>query len=110
MTRNCRKASEISLKVAGIVPNVMICREDSHRHKPHPEPLHMALGALGASAEASIMAGDHIMDIESGKAAGLKTIGFLRDHRPDDFFAAVGPDFVARNLQEVLRAIIDSDS
>ncbi len=109
VTRNCRKASLLSLEIAGIAPDALICREDSRRHKPYPEPLHMALVALGARASASTMAGDHIMDIESGKAAGLMTIGFLREHRPRDFFAAAGPDFVANNLEEVLRAIVDCD-
>ncbi len=110
VTRNCRNASRISLSIAGIEPEVLICREDSERHKPHPEPLLMALQALGAQPEASIMVGDHLMDIQSGKAAGMRTIGFLRDYRPADFFDSVNPDFVARNLQQVLCAIINCDS
>ena len=110
VTRNCRMASRLSLEIAGIAPDALICREDSRRHKPFPEPLRIALEALGARASASTMAGDHIMDIESGKAAGLTTIGLLREHRPRDFFAAARPDFVANNLEEVLRAIVDCDS
>jgi phosphoglycolate phosphatase-like HAD superfamily hydrolase len=56
------------------------------------------------------MVGDHPMDIQSGKAAGLVTIGFLRDHRPDDFFRQVNPDLTVRTLEEVLCAIIDRHS
>jgi len=110
VTRNCRKASLISLEKAGIMPDVLVCREDTVRHKPHPEPLLFALTMLSARPENSIMVGDHLMDIEAGKAAGLKTVALLWDYRPADFFDEVKPDRLARNLQEVLCAIIDCDS
>lgn len=109
VTRNCRKASELSLSMTGIAPDVLICREDSQKHKPHPEPILLALSRLNAEPGNSIMVGDHIMDVQGGKAAGLKTIGFLREDRADDFFDAVAPDFVARSLKEVLGAIIHCD-
>jgi phosphoglycolate phosphatase len=109
VTRNCRKASELSLGIAGIAPDVLICREDSLNHKPHPEPLLLALQRLEAEPGNSVMVGDHIMDVQSGKAAGLKTIGFLREDRADNFFDAVRPDFVARSLREVMSAIINCD-
>lgn len=110
VTRNCRKASLIALDATDIRPNVLICREDTKRRKPHPDPLHAALALLKARSEASVMVGDHTMDIQSGKAAGLVTIGFLRDHRPDDFFFQVSPDLTVRTLEEVLCAIVDSNS
>ncbi|MCE5313516.1 MAG: HAD-IA family hydrolase [Armatimonadota bacterium] len=107
VTRNCRKASEHSIMIAGIEPDVLICREDAIHHKPHPDPVLIALESLDARPQASVMVGDHIMDIASGKAAGVKTIGFLRDDRPPDFFSKIAPDFVARSLREVLGAIIN---
>jgi len=110
VTRNCRRASETSLEMTGIRPDVLVCREDTQRHKPHPEPLRTALNALGARPEASVMVGDHLMDIQSGRAAGMRTIGFLRGTRPPDFFDGVRPDLVVRDLAEALRAIVDCDS
>lgn len=110
VTRNCREASLMALEAAGIDHNVLICREDTQRRKPHPDPLHAALQALNARPEASIMVGDHLMDVQSGKAAGLVTIAFLRDTRPDDFFHEVGPDLTVRSLEEVLHAIVGCDS
>lgn len=109
VTRNCRRASELSLEIAGITPDVLISREDSLNHKPHPEPILLALTRLNAQPGNSIMVGDHIMDMQGGRAAGLKTIGFLREDRADDFFDAVCPDFVARSLREVVGAIIHTD-
>ncbi len=110
VTRNCRPASRTSLAIAGIEPDVLVCREDSENQKPHPEPLRIALDTLGARAEASVMVGDHLMDIESGRAAGMRTIGFLRTSRPPDFFDGVRPDLVVHDLAEVLRAIVGCDS
>ncbi|MCE5322897.1 HAD-IA family hydrolase [bacterium] len=107
VTRNCRRASESSLGIVGIQPDILICREDTTHHKPHPDPINAALSALDARASASVMVGDHTMDVACGKAAGVKTIGFLRDDRPFDFFSKVAPDYVADNLMEVLGAIID---
>jgi len=110
VTRNCRAASETSLRIAGISPDVLICREDSTRHKPHPDPLLAALDALGARPHASIMVGDHTMDIEAGRAAGLKTIALLWERHPHDFFDDARPDRIACDLSEVLGAIIRCDS
>lgn len=110
VTRNCRRASRMSLDIVGIQPDALVCREDSKRHKPHPEPVLLALKQLGAQSERAVMVGDHLMDIQSGKAAGIKTIGFLRENRPDDFFGPVAPDVVVRSLSEVMDAIIDRNS
>lgn len=107
VTRNCRAASELSLGIANIHADVLICREDSTNHKPHPEPVLLALAQLNANPRNSVMVGDHIMDVQGGKAAGTKTIGFLRPDRADDFFDPVAPDLVTRDLKEVLSAIID---
>jgi len=110
VTRNCRRASEISLAITRLQPDILICREDTKRHKPHPEQLYKALSHLNARPRNSIMVGDHIMDIQSGKAAGMKTIGFLRETRHEGFFDEIAPDLVARDLHEVLDAIIRRDS
>ncbi len=109
VTRNCKKASRISLDMARIVPDVLVCRDDTVRHKPHPEPLQMALSKLGATAVHSVMVGDHIMDVQSGKAAGMKTVGFLSQGRPEGFFEQVDPDLVVRHLSEVSDAIVRRD-
>lgn len=109
VTRNCRRASEMSLRIVRICPDVIVAREDAREHKPHPQQLHLALAALGVPPERSVMVGDHLMDVSSGRAAGSKTIGILHDSRPRDFFDAVRPDLVVRSLEEVLDAIVGRD-
>jgi len=107
VTRNCRAASLISLRMVGIHPDALVCREDTALRKPHPHHVLRAMEELKCAKEHSWMVGDHIMDIESGRAAGVKTVGFLRDYRPRDFFDVVAPDAVVTNLQEVLGVVVD---
>ena len=74
--------------------------------KPHPEPIELALRRLGEPAERAIYVGDSIHDMESGRAAGVRTGAVLwgpfdrahlavtaPDHwleRPDDLLALLG--------------------
>jgi phosphoglycolate phosphatase len=42
--------------------------------KPHPEPLRHALRVCGVGAEAAVYVGDDRRDVESGRAAGMRTV------------------------------------
>lgn len=111
VTRNCRKASQESLEVCGFHGDIlMLSREDVRNTKPHPEHLLHALERLGATPEKSIMVGDHTMDVEAGRSAGMRTIGLLSPERPRDFFEKVKPDAVVESLREIADALIDFDS
>lgn len=110
VTRNSRRASELALKIVGIEPDVIVSRDDCPSHKPNPDPIFLALASLGAKPSASAIVGDHLMDIQSGRSAGLKTVGFLREDRPSGFFDEVSPDMVVRSLSEVMRAVVGDNS
>ena len=56
---------------------VLVCPDDVSRSKPDPEPMYVALEKLAiprGAAESVLYVGDHIRDIEAGKAAGMPTI------------------------------------
>ncbi|MDO8588031.1 MAG: HAD-IA family hydrolase [Armatimonadota bacterium] len=111
VTRNCRRASEISLEASGLgVGFLMLSREDVRNTKPHPDHLMRALEILDARPDRSLMVGDHTMDVEAGKAAGMRTIGLLAPERPRDFFRKVEPDEVVESLREIVDAFVDLDS
>ena len=105
VTRNCRTAVEIALEITGISADALLTRDDVARAKPHPDHLHAALSMLNAAPESAVTIGDHWMDVQGGKAAGTRTIGFLRPDRPDDFFDREPPDLVIRALTELLDPI-----
>lgn len=50
---------------------------DTDKPKPHPEGLLLCIDALKIDLCDCIMAGDSINDLRAGKAAGVRTIGFL---------------------------------
>ena len=102
VTRNCRSAVKLSLEKAGIHSDVLLTRDDVPRTKPHPDHLHQALDVLGVRAQEAVTIGDHWMDIRAGKAAGTRTVGFLRPDRPQDFFDVEPPDLIIRDLAELL--------
>ncbi len=54
--------------------DVVIGVESSTRHKPDPEPVHVALRALGRSASEAVFVGDSPHDIGAGNAAGVVTV------------------------------------
>jgi pyrophosphatase PpaX len=49
--------------------SVVVGYEDVANHKPHPEPVLLALRQLGADPRETLMVGDSFADIESAKAA-----------------------------------------
>lgn len=62
----------------GRVPQAipLVCgMEDSSKHKPHPEPLLVAMDRLGVSPSRCVYVGDAIFDIQAAHAAGMAAIG-----------------------------------
>ncbi len=51
--------------------------DSGHGVKPAPGPLLAAARALGADPKASVMVGDSLHDLKSGRAAGMATVGVL---------------------------------
>lgn len=48
-----------------------ICYHDTNYHKPHPEPMYMALSWLGHEVNKVVSVGDDPKDILSSRAAGI---------------------------------------
>ena len=55
--------------------SAVVTAEDTTNHKPHPEPVELALSLLAADARESAFVGDSPFDVGAGKAAGLFTVG-----------------------------------
>ena len=57
--------------------DVLIGRENVQNPKPHAEPIHKAIKHLDASYESTWMIGDTLLDVNSAKNAGIKSVGVL---------------------------------
>jgi phosphoglycolate phosphatase-like HAD superfamily hydrolase len=57
--------------------NAIVCRDDVHRLKPHPEPIFVAAQQLGVTTEQCVVVGDTLADIRAARAANAAAVGVL---------------------------------
>jgi phosphoglycolate phosphatase len=74
---------------------------DGFPHKPAPDVIHRALGALG-HAEGLWMVGDTTHDIQAGRAAGLRTYAVTWGNHDAELLATATPDELQPDLGRLL--------
>jgi len=86
--------------------DVVVTAEDTERHKPHPEPLLLALERLGADPARTTYVGDSPFDIEAAKASGLRAIAVTWGgiHGEERLRMAV-PDVLVTSADELRSAL-----
>lgn len=79
--------------------DALVTTDDTDRHKPHPQPLQLAMDLLDVTPGESVYIGDSPFDIEAGQAAGMATVAVgwgifpavrLKELEPDFFFVRPG--------------------
>jgi pyrophosphatase PpaX len=100
--------AERALGAVGLAPffPLIIGLESSNEHKPHPEPVLTALGALGATAANAAFIGDSPHDIAAGRAAGVLTIGALWGPFDPLVLERAGADYLIESIT-ALPALVD---
>ena len=69
--------------------------------KPDPGGLHHILEQHGVRPEDTLMIGDSLVDIETGKRAGVKTCGVTYGHAGRASLESAQPDWIIDNLSEL---------
>ena len=87
-----------------VIPVVVGCDSCTH-HKPHPEPVERALALLGALPADSVFVGDSPHDIESGRAAGVYTVGVTWGAFSRDEMARAGADVVIHEVEALHQVV-----
>jgi pyrophosphatase PpaX len=64
----------VLVRLNELIPVIVGC-DTCVNHKPHPEPVERALALLQASPENALFVGDSPHDVQSGRAAGVYTVG-----------------------------------
>ncbi len=79
VTSKNKPGAERGLRLVGLDQEMelIIGADDVVNPKPHPEPLETALRRMGQPATAAIYVGDSVHDMESGRAAGVRTAAVL---------------------------------
>jgi pyrophosphatase PpaX len=86
------------------IPVVVGC-DSCTRHKPHPEPVERALALLRSAPADAIFVGDSPHDVESGRAAGVRTIGVTWGAATGDDLARAGADTVIDQVEQLPAAV-----
>ena len=79
VTSKNRPGAERGLRLCELAPlmEVLVGADDVVNPKPHAEPVEKALALLGAGPEGAVYVGDSVHDMESGRAAGVRTAAVL---------------------------------
>jgi pyrophosphatase PpaX len=81
------------------------CAEDVALGKPDPEAVHQVLATLGVPTRHAVMVGDTAVDIATGRAAGVRSVGVTWGATGADALDEAGADRVVATLDE-LRAVL----
>jgi pyrophosphatase PpaX len=86
--------------------DIIVSADDSSRHKPDPEPLHVALDGLGRTANGGCYVGDSPFDIEAGQRAGMATIAVTWGFFGREDLEVLGPDLVCETAEELGQVLL----
>lgn len=107
VTSKNQHGARLGLKLMGIEEafEVVIGADDVVNPKPHAEPVLKALEALKAPKDETVYIGDSVHDMESGRAAGVRTAGVLWGPFTQDHLERTKPDFWLERPEDLLRLV-----
>lgn len=83
--------------------DVVVTSGDTQRHKPHPDPVLLALERLNANGARAAFVGDSPFDVGAGKAAGTFTVGVSWGGlHPEERLVEAGADVVVHKPEDLL--------
>ena len=91
-----------ALGVAGYFLDV-IAGDGAYPKKPDPAAVRAMMERAGASPGQTLLIGDSPIDIQTGQAAGVLTVGVLHGFTDEAELAAAGPDALAVDFQALLQ-------
>ena len=100
-----------SHRLAGYVsPIIGRAYAEPERMKPNPEPVLRAVSDLGVHASRAVLVGDSLSDIQAGKAAGIRTIGYANRPAKVEAFRGAGADVVFESMGPLAGGLINDAS
>ena len=95
VTSKNRHGAIRGLKLVGLeaLMDVLVCADEVANPKPHPEPVEKAVVLLGAAPTSTVYVGDSIHDMQSGRAAGVRTAAALWGPFKRSHLESAEPDY-----------------
>ena len=86
--------------------DVIVCGDGVKHPKPAPDAVLEVLRRMDVPAAEALVVGDMPVDIEMGRAAGVRTCGVLWGNATREQLAAAGADFIAASMDDIVAAIL----
>ena len=104
VTSKMQKGTRQGLVLCGLdgLFDTIVAADDTTRHKPHPEPVYVALERLGADAATTVFIGDSTHDLAAGRAAGVRTAAALWGPFSREWLEVHQPDYWLDRPENVL--------
>jgi len=102
ITRNCDAAVRLVFPDIGDYCSAFFARDHVPNPKPNPAHLIRALNAIHADFTTAVMVGDHPLDIQTGRSAGIRTAGVSSGNASKDELLRSGADWVAGDCEDLL--------
>ena len=80
----------------------VVCGDDVKRPKPAPDAVLAILRRLDVPPSGALVVGDMPVDVEMGRAAGVRTCGVLWGNATREQLAAAGADAIAATMDDIL--------
>ena len=109
ITRNCDAAVRLVFPDIGNYCSVFLARDHVPDPKPNPAHLTRALEAIHADFATAVMVGDHPLDIQTGKAAGIRTAGVSSGNSTREELIRTGADWVAGNCEDLVNLLAGTE-
>ena len=85
--------------------DVIVGCDTCEKHKPDPQPVHIALERLGYQPGAAVFVGDSIYDMQAGNAAGVTTVAALWGPFSREDLAASNPNHYLERIADLPRLL-----
>jgi pyrophosphatase PpaX len=90
----------VHVGLADLIP-LIVGADTCVNHKPHPEPVERALALLGVERADALFVGDSPHDVQSGRAAGVATVGVTWGAFGRHELEEAGADVVIDRIEEL---------
>ena len=103
-TSKSRDAVDLAFRVQPLsVPfDAIVTIEDTTIHKPHGEPVLLAIDRLGATPDRAVYVGDATHDLQAARAAGCAAVAVTWGAATSTQLAAESPDAIATTPAQLL--------
>lgn len=93
------------LAALGVAPRfcAILAGGDSHPKKPDPSSLQALMQGQGASAQDTLLIGDSVIDVETGRNAGVLTVIVAQGFEDPQALREARPDLVVQDFAELLQ-------